>query len=93
MTLWYLCDNKKDMSKMDLVNKRFDVNTTYTINKIINRIKGDSEEDNKIEIPEYQRDFVWKEGRHIPELLVSLYIGYPIGIITVWDKNRTGRGF
>ncbi|MCC6555447.1 MAG: DUF262 domain-containing protein, partial [Polyangiaceae bacterium] len=38
-----------------------------------------------IVIPEFQRDYVWKPGK-APKLVDSLYHGYPISSLLVWDS-------
>ena len=67
--------------------QRFNINTKLTIDKIIRRIEGSDGGDNELIIPEYQRDYVWNEKINIPQFLSSLYIGYPIGFIIVWDNH------
>ena len=41
----------------------------------------------KIRIPNFQRPFVWKQD-NIYELLDSVYQGFPIGSILVWETER-----
>lgn len=58
-----------------------------TIDNIIGDIKA-----REIAIPEIQRPFVW-DGKKIRDLIDSLYNGYPIGYLIIWqnpemvDKN------
>lgn len=40
----------------------------------------------RLVIPEFQRDYVWKEGR-APTLLDSLYRGWPISSLLVWENE------
>lgn len=67
-------------------NKRWNIRTDINIKKMIERLQ-DKNVDNPIVIPEFQRDYVWKE-KQTPELLTSLYKGYPIGSIIVWDFSE-----
>ncbi len=64
-------------------NKKYYIDYQTTIEIMINRLKGIRIDKNLV-IPEYQRDYVWKESE-IPKLLTSLYQGFPIGIIVMWD--------
>jgi len=41
-------------------------------------------EKNLIVIPEFQRDFVWTPAQ-IKELIISIYKGYPIGMLIQWE--------
>lgn len=43
-------------------------------------------EDGKIQVPPFQRDFVWKNDKKI-ELLDSLKNGYPIGSVLFWQPS------
>ena len=43
--------------------------------------------DGQIVIPSIQRDYVWREAQ-IPPLLESIYRGYPIGAILVWQTTK-----
>lgn len=47
-------------------------------------------EDNLIYIPEFQRDFVWSDDQ-VKELIESIYRGYPIGVITLWEIPQSRR--
>lgn len=40
-----------------------------------------------IEIPEFQRDFVWKNDQ-VKELILSIYRDYPIGMLILWEKPQ-----
>jgi len=40
----------------------------------------------RLVIPEFQRDYVWKPGR-APQLLDSLYRGWPISSLLVWENE------
>lgn len=42
--------------------------------------------DGALMIPSIQRDYVWSRPQ-IPRLLDSLYKGYPIGSLLIWDTN------
>ena len=42
--------------------------------------------ENRYLIPEFQRDFVWKEDQ-ILGLLNSILVAKPIGMITVWEQE------
>lgn len=52
----------------------------YTVENIIGFIKA-----GEIAIPEIQRPFVWDSSK-VRDLLDSLYQGYPIGYIIVWQN-------
>ncbi len=54
--------------------------TQYTVNSILGFIESKS-----IAIPEIQRPFVWK-GRHVRDLIDSLYNGYPTGYLIIWQN-------
>jgi hypothetical protein len=41
-------------------------------------------------IPELQREFVWKESK-VPQLLDSMYRGFPIGAALVWKTERRNQ--
>ena len=55
--------------------------TQYSINAIMNDV-----ETSQIAIPQLQRPFVWK-GKQVKELIDSLYEGYPIGYLIVWQSS------
>ncbi|MCI5596425.1 MAG: DUF262 domain-containing protein [Lachnospiraceae bacterium] len=55
--------------------------TQYSINTILNDV-----ETSQIAIPQLQRPFVWK-GKQVKELIDSLYQGYPIGYLIVWQNS------
>lgn len=52
------------------------------INKLLDRV-----ESNAIVVPEFQREFVWKKSQS-KELINSLYEGYPIGSLLVWETEE-----
>ncbi len=73
-------------------NKKYWVNYQTTIKKILDRMYS-KETEIELIIPEYQRDYVWKES-NAPKLLLSLYKGYPIGNIVLWDgKGDNGHSY
>lgn len=47
----------------------------------------DGIEKGRIVLPAIQRDFVWNEDR-IEKLFDSLFRGYPIGVVLLWDTNE-----
>lgn len=55
--------------------------TQYSIHTILNYV-----ETSQIAIPQMQRPFVWK-GKQVKELIDSLYEGYPIGYLIVWQSS------
>ncbi len=62
--------------------------TQYTVANILNYV-----ENSQIAIPEIQRPFVWK-GKEVCALIDSLYEGYPIGYLIVWQNSQVRlRGF
>jgi hypothetical protein len=46
-------------------------------------------EQGRLVVPEFQRDYVWKPGR-APQLLDSLYKGWPISSLLIW-QNEDGE--
>ncbi len=52
----------------------------WTIENVLNCIKN-----NEIAIPELQRPFVW-DGTKIRNLIDSLYQGYPVGYLIIWQN-------
>ncbi len=62
--------------------------TQYSVNSILGFV-----ESGQIAIPEIQRPFVWKE-KEVKDLIDSLYEGYPIGYLIVWQNSKVRiRGF
>lgn len=58
---------------------RYSVNN-YTVETILSNIKSGS-----IAIPEMQRPFVWDSSK-VRDLVDSLYKGFPVGYIIVWQN-------
>lgn len=58
---------------------RYSVNN-YTVETLLSNIKSGS-----IAIPEMQRPFVWN-GSKVRDLIDSLYKGFPVGYIIVWQN-------
>lgn len=56
--------------------------TQYSVSSILGYV-GNSQ----IAIPEIQRPFVWK-GEEVRALIDSLYEGYPIGYLIVWQNSQ-----
>ena len=44
----------------------------------------------RIVIPEFQREYVWKPGK-APRLIDSLYQGFPISSLLVWQSSENAR--
>lgn len=62
--------------------------TQYTVSNILGYV-----ESSQIAIPEIQRPFVWK-GKEVRDLIDSLYEGYPIGYLIIWQNSQVRiRGF
>lgn len=62
--------------------------TQYSVSSILNNVMN-----SQIAIPEMQRPFVWK-GKEVKDLIDSLYEGYPIGYLIVWQNSQVRlRGF
>ena len=62
--------------------------TQYTVSSILGFVQN-----SQIAIPEIQRPFVWKE-KEVKDLIDSLYEGYPIGYLIVWQNSKARiRGF
>ena len=62
--------------------------TQYSVNNILGYVQN-----SQIAIPEIQRPFVWK-GKEVCALIDSLYEGYPIGYLIVWQNSQVRvRGF
>ena len=58
---------------------RYSVNN-YTVETLLSNIKSGS-----IAIPEMQRPFVWNSSK-VRDLVDSLYKGFPVGYIIVWQN-------
>lgn len=58
---------------------RYSVNN-YTVETLLSNIKSGS-----ITIPEMQRPFVWDSSK-VRDLVDSLYKGFPVGYIIVWQN-------
>ena len=58
---------------------RYSVNN-YTVETVLSNIKSGS-----IAIPEMQRPFVWDSSK-VRDLVDSLYKGFPVGYIIVWQN-------
>ena len=58
---------------------RYSVNN-YTVETLLASIKAGS-----VAIPEMQRPFVW-DGSKVRDLIDSLYKGFPVGYIIVWQN-------
>lgn len=58
---------------------RYSVNN-YTVETLLSNIKSGS-----IAIPEMQRPFVWDSSK-VRDLVDSLYKGFPVGYIIVWQN-------
>ena len=58
---------------------RYSVNN-YTVETLLSNIKSGS-----IAIPEMQRPFVWDNSK-VRDLVDSLYKGFPVGYIIVWQN-------
>lgn len=58
---------------------RYDVNN-YTVETLLSSIKSGN-----IAIPEMQRPFVWDSSK-VRDLVDSLYKGFPVGYIIVWQN-------
>lgn len=56
--------------------------TQYSVSSILGYV-----ENSQIAIPEIQRPFVWK-GEEVRALIGSLYEGYPIGYLIVWQNSQ-----
>lgn len=54
--------------------------TQYSVSTILGYIEAGD-----IAIPEIQRPFVWK-GKHVRDLIDSLYNGYPTGYLIIWQN-------
>lgn len=39
-------------------------------------------------LPPFQRDFVWTDRRKLIDFVDSLYKGYPIGSIIIWNPSE-----
>lgn len=56
--------------------------TQYSVSSILGYV-----ENSQIAIPEIQRPFVWK-GEEVRALIDSLYEGYPVGYLIVWQNSQ-----
>ena len=59
--------------------------TQYSVSSILGYV-----ENSQIAIPEIQRPFVWK-GEEVRALIDSLYEGYPIGYLIVWQNSQWNK--
>jgi len=68
----------------DIMSWRFTLGKTesWTIHDIVEGLVK-----KKIDIPEFQRDFVWSDNQ-IEMLIESIYKGYPIGLIILWQEGK-----
>ena len=64
---------------MTAVFEKYSV-TQYSVSTILGYIEAGD-----IAIPEIQRPFVWK-GKHVRDLIDSLYNGYPTGYLIIWQN-------
>jgi hypothetical protein len=62
-----------------------DVNTVSIVRFVEQAVNGE------IDIPEFQREFVWTKDQ-VKELLDSLIKGYPVGSFIVWDLSQYTTG-
>ncbi|BDU67537.1 MAG: hypothetical protein TYPL_1900 [Candidatus Tyloplasma litorale] len=69
------------------------LNVAINIEKLVERVMGIGEYNKTLVLPEYQRDYLWNEKNDIPSLLTSLYKGFPIGFITIWDDYFNDRHY
>ena len=58
------------------------VSEVVFLGKLVERIAA-----GKIRVPRFQRDFVWKQ-QDMHALLDSVFQGFPIGSILVWDTEK-----
>ena len=61
--------------------------TQYSVKSIMQFV-----ESSQIAIPQLQRPFVWK-GKQVKDLIDSLYQGYPIGYLIVWQNSNVRLKF
>ena len=61
--------------------------TQYSINQVLKYV-----ESSQIASPQLQRAFVWK-GKQVKDLIDSLYQGYPIGYLIVWQNSNVRLKF
>lgn len=61
--------------------------TQYSVKSIMQFV-----ESSQIAIPQLQRPFVWK-GKQVRDLIDSLYQGYPIGYLIVWQNSNVRLKF
>ena len=52
----------------------------YSVSAVLGLIEAED-----FVIPEIQRPFVWK-GKHVRDLIDSLYNGYPTGYLIIWQN-------
>ncbi len=57
--------------------------TTWSVDDILRRAKA-----GELRIPDFQRNFVW-DARDIRLLFDSIYRGYPIGNLLLWETDNT----
>lgn len=57
--------------------------TDYSVRDLVSRV-----ERGELQLPEMQREYVWRATR-VRDLLDSLYRGYPSGVILAWESDET----
>lgn len=60
-------------------------NCSFTVDQILSKTTASNNGIAEWNIPEMQRQFVWKD-KQIISFLNSLFMGYPVGAILYWDK-------
>jgi len=66
-------------------------NKSYTPNPLPVQAAVEKIKSGEIQIPEMQREYVWETSK-VRDLFDSLYKGYPIGYILLWDvKEKTDK--
>jgi len=63
---------------------RLEINT-LKVRQVVEDYRG-----GRLVIPEFQREYVWKPSR-APQLLDSIYRGYPISVLLLWTSTVEAR--
>jgi hypothetical protein len=60
------------------------------IHRLKVRVAVDDYRAGRLVVPEFQREYVWKPNR-APRLIDSLYRGFPISVLLLWNSDNTTR--
>ena len=78
--------------QIDDLKERVEYDTReLTIEYIVDKYsKGIGLDENEIYVPDYQREFVWDEGRQ-SRFIESIMLGLPVPLVFIAEMPKTGR--